>query len=53
MDLKFLEKILYVIAVVLMAANFLFDLPNVGKAGYAMLFLSFVLSFVSRKVFKK
>ena len=34
-------------AVVLMALNFLFNLPIVGKVGYALLFVSFAISFVS------
>lgn len=51
--MKLIEKVLYVAAVVLMAANFIFDLPAVGKVGYGLLFISFALSFIIKKVIGK
>jgi len=50
MNLKFIEKVFYIVAVVLMALNFLFDLPGVGKVGYAVLFVSFAISIVVKRM---
>ena len=51
--IKLIETVLYIIAVSLMALNFLFDLPNVGKAGYVVLFISFIVSVVTKSMYGK
>lgn len=48
--MKIIETVLYIAAVVLMALNFLFDLPAVGKVGYGLLFVSFIVSIVVKKL---
>jgi len=51
--MKIIETVLYIAAVVLMALNFLFDLPAVGKVGYGLLFVSFAISFAFKKILGK
>lgn len=51
--MKLIETVFYIAAVILMAANFIFDLPVVGKVGYGLLFISFALSFIIKKVIGK
>ncbi|MBR6767716.1 MAG: hypothetical protein IKM02_07185 [Clostridia bacterium] len=51
--MKIIETVLYIAAVVLMALNFLFDLPAVGKVGYGLLFVSFAISFAFKKIWAK
>ena len=51
--MKVIETVFYIVAVALMALNFLFDLPTVGKVGYALLFVSFAISFVTKRILGK